>query len=121
VYVTLSRQYLLTVYYRHAMQNEERTKKQRTTIFVTADQWPPYSPDVNPLDYYFWNRLKNVVYGERVGKGSFESLGELQSSIRRNWNRAIDMDEVHKALNQFLPRCRKVAEVRGEPIKAFFG
>ena len=26
--------------------------------FVKKDQWPPKSPDSNPLDYYFWNKVK---------------------------------------------------------------
>ena len=99
---------------------DEKTEEEKSG-FVAADQWPPYSPDLNPLDYYLWNQLKNVVYEERVGKESFANLKELELSIRRNWKKAIKMDEVHKALNQFLPRCRKVSEVRGESIKAFFG
>ena len=26
--------------------------------FINKDQWPPRSPDGNPLDYYFWNSVK---------------------------------------------------------------
>ena len=69
---------------------EHLKKKSR---FVAYDEWPPYSCDLNPLDYYFWSKLKNVVYAERRGNGSFQSLEELKKSIQRNWNAAIDMDE----------------------------
>ena len=24
--------------------------------------WPPRSPDLTPLDYYVWGRIKNIVY-----------------------------------------------------------
>ena len=88
--------------------------------FVAADQWTPYSSDLNPLDYYFWNEIKTCVYAERIGKGSFENKEELKASIRRNWRKAIKMGEVRKALNQFIPRCQKIAEQRGDPIKQFF-
>ena len=97
---------------------ESKLKKSQ---FVASNEWPPNSPDLNPLDYYFWTKIKSVVYSERVGKGSFENVAELKSSIRRNWRKAVEIDEVHKALNQFLPRCRKVVEVGGGPIKVFFG
>lgn len=96
-------------------------KKKHRNRFVASDQWPPYSSDLNPLDYYFWNRVKTVVYAERQGMGSFVSIEELKSSIQRNWRKAIDMEEVRKALNQFRPRCEKVFEMKGEPIKVFFG
>ena len=26
--------------------------------FVNKEEWPPSSPDTNPLDYYFWNQVK---------------------------------------------------------------
>ena len=26
-----------------------------------SDTWPPNSPDLNPLDYYVWNALKELV------------------------------------------------------------
>ncbi|EFN75683.1 hypothetical protein EAI_05404, partial [Harpegnathos saltator] len=25
--------------------------------------WPARSPDLNPLDFYFWGALKAIVYG----------------------------------------------------------
>ena len=89
--------------------------------FVAADEWPPYSCDLNPLDYYFWNAIKTLVYRERIGKGSFENKEELKASIRRNWWKAINMEEVRKSIEEFIPRCKKVGEVKGEPIKHFFG
>lgn len=29
-------------------------------------KWPPRSPEMNPLDFYFWGHLKNVVYSTPV-------------------------------------------------------
>ena len=26
--------------------------------FIRAEEWPPSSPDVNPLDYFYWNFVK---------------------------------------------------------------
>lgn len=39
-------------------------------------EWPPYSPDLNPLDFFFWGYLKDKVY-----KNSPRTLSELKSAI----------------------------------------
>ncbi len=30
--------------------------------FITIDQWPANSPDLNPLDYSIWDSLKKLMY-----------------------------------------------------------
>ena len=37
----------------------EKTLKLR---FVICVEWSPSSPDVNPLDYFFWDLVKTKVY-----------------------------------------------------------
>ena len=39
---------------------KERLQKR----FVKNTEWPPTSPDCNPLDYHFWNKIKERVYGD---------------------------------------------------------
>ncbi len=39
-------------------------------------EWPPYSPDLNPLDFFFWGYLKNKVH-----KNNPKTLSELKNSI----------------------------------------
>ena len=29
--------------------------------FIKTHEWPPSSPDSNPLDYYFWNKMKEKL------------------------------------------------------------
>lgn len=29
-------------------------------------RWPPRSPDLNPLDYFLWGHLKNIVYEQQL-------------------------------------------------------
>tara|TARA_Y100000310_G_scaffold178983_1_gene178942 strand:- start:370 stop:627 length:258 start_codon:yes stop_codon:yes gene_type:complete len=73
----------------------------------------------HPLDYYFWDRLKNNVYEGR--REAFHDIDELKSCIRRKWKRAIDISEVMAAIQQILPRCRTVVEMKGGPIKEYYG
>lgn len=44
-----------------------------TARFVNKFQWPPRSPDCNPLDYYFWSKLSEVVYEEKRPFQNLES------------------------------------------------
>ena len=62
-------------------------------------QWPPKSPDLNPLDFYFWNAVKEKVYeGHRE---PFTSLAQLKRCIKHVWESAIDEEATHKAILQF--------------------
>lgn len=38
--------------------------------------WPPRSPDLNPLDYFFWGHLKSLVYTTPI-----ESIEDLRNRI----------------------------------------
>ena len=94
----------------------ERLRKR----FVKKTDWPPSSPDCNPLDFYFWDAVKAEVYRGRLNN-PFSDENELKRKIRDVWktvgsNRAI----IRKALKQFLPRVRTVHEQEGGCIKLFF-
>ena len=47
----------------------ENTLKPRFVKFV---ELPPSSPDVNPLDYFFWDLVKKKVYQDRPGEHSLK-------------------------------------------------
>ena len=84
--------------------------------------WPinPASPDCNPLDYHFWDKVKVKVYEGRFNQ-PFENEEQLKRRIRRVWNEmATDVVEIRKALKQFVPRLRQVAEKEGNCIKMTF-
>ncbi|GFT19222.1 uncharacterized protein TNCV_303401 [Trichonephila clavipes] len=38
--------------------------------------WPPYSPDLTPCDYFLWGTLKDIVYSKHPA-----TLDELESAI----------------------------------------
>jgi len=49
-------------------------------------EWPPRSPDLNPLDFFYWGYLKTKVYETR-----FENLEELREEIV-NVSNSITLD-----------------------------
>ncbi|UYV79497.1 hypothetical protein LAZ67_17002901 [Cordylochernes scorpioides] len=53
------------------------------SIFRTSShQWPPYSPDLNPMDYSVWSILQSRTCVTR-----HKSLKLLKRSLRREWDR----------------------------------
>ena len=94
----------------------EKLKKR----FIKSNEWPPSSPDCNPLDYHFWDKIKLKVYENRVNQ-AFKSEEEVKKKIRKVWPEvASDVMEIRKALKQFGPRLSKVAEKQGHCIKMIF-
>ena len=96
----------------------EKTLKLR---FVICVEWSPSSPDVNPLDYFFWDLLKTKVYQGTAGE-PFSSEEELKTKIKAVWKDcATDLKPLRKAIKQFVPRLRAVEEKQGYCIKMIFG
>ena len=95
-------------------------KEKLGSKFIKHTKWRPLSPDWNPLDYHFWNKIKEKVYEDRFGQ-PFKSEDELKKKIKKVWSEvAQDLPEIRKALKQFAPRLACVEEKSGECIKMIF-
>ena len=82
--------------------------------FVNKSQWPPKSPDLNPLDYWFWNALKEKVYEGR--RTPFTSVTQLKRRARRVWQSAINEVHLQKSILKFKKRLNAVVQNEGKPI-----
>ena len=81
--------------------------------FVKNTEWPPSSPDCNPLDYLFCNKVQEKVYQGRHCN-PFNDVEELKAKILEVWDEcANDLKGVRKALKQFLLRLRAVEAKNG--------
>ena len=87
--------------------------------FINKNQWPPRSPDLNVLDYYFWNAVKEEVYRGR--KELFATIKQLKNRINLVWSRAIVMGSVRKSIERFRDRLKCVVKNNGGPIKQYHG
>ena len=87
--------------------------------FIPKDAWPPKSPDLNPVDYHFWDSVQKLVYENRRGR-PFENFAQLNRRIRSVWGKAINMHHIRKAIDQFRSRAKKVVELDADPIKQHF-
>lgn len=77
----------------------------------TDNPWPPYSPDLNPADYFLWGYLK-----ERVYAGNPRTSEELKDSIRREIRR-IPAEMLTRVVDNFNVRLAAVLQQRGAWIE----
>lgn len=75
--------------------------------FVKKDCWPPYSPDLNPLDYTIWSALE-----AKVNEVSHSSIEHLRRAIEREWNK-LSMDTVRNSITSWKDRLQKCIRARG--------
>ena len=96
-------------------------KEKLSSKFIKHTEWPPSLPDCNPLDYHFWNKIKEKVYEDHFGP-PFKSEDKLKKTIKKVWSEVMqDLPEIRRALKQFAPRLACVEEKSGGCIKMIFG
>ena len=95
--------------------------------FVKCVEWPPSSPDVNPLDSL--DPVDPLLLGFCKNEGILmQSWTAIQfrrriknknkSCVERLYNR---FETLRKAIKQFVPRLQAVEEKQGYCIKMIFG
>ena len=75
--------------------------------------WPARSPDLTPLDYYLWGRLKEIVYKDRPANGN-----ELRNRIIRACNDLQEV-EIKNAVRRFRKNLVKCIENDGGSAEAY--
>ena len=78
---------------------------------VTKDKWPPSSPDLNPMDYFFWGVLKN-----QTNRCPHTTKVSLITSIKEQCI-SIDREMVKKACGNFRTRIERVIKAEGNYVK----
>ena len=64
--------------------------------------WPPYSPDLNPCDFYLWGYLKSKVYSNPIP----ETCEQLKKNIRREI-RKINNETLTSVYDNVLVRLQR--------------
>lgn len=75
--------------------------------------WPPYSPDLNPCDYFLWGYLKDQVY-----RTAPTTLEEPKDRIVAQVG-AITTTQLESVIENFKKRLEKVQEQDGQHIEQF--
>lgn len=79
--------------------------------FVTKLEWPPSSPDLNPLDYCLWSVLE-----EKACRAPHPNLEALKRSLTKAWEE-IPQETVRAAVNAFRGRLEGVIQQGGGHIE----
>lgn len=61
--------------------------------------WPPRSPDINPLDFFFWGYLKSLVYTTPI-----ETVDELRNRIEQACDIIRNTPEIFQRVRESLRR-----------------
>lgn len=75
--------------------------------FISAQEWPPYSCDLNPLDYSVWSILES-----RACAKPHKSLEALKRSLRREWDK-ITVAELRPIAENFTKRLKLCVKAKG--------
>ena len=70
-------------------------------------EWPATSPDLNPLDYSIWNKLKR-----RACVKKHQSVESLKRALVKAWNE-IPQEMIDRAIDDFPKRLRKCIQANG--------
>jgi transposase len=76
---------------------------------VTLIEWPPWSPDLNPIEN-LWNDLKRRVYARHP-----QTMEELEQSIREEWD-ATDLNFISHICRSMPHRLQLVLANHGHKI-----
>jgi hypothetical protein len=75
--------------------------------FISSTDWPPSSPDLNPLDYSIWGILE-----ARVNAIRHRSIDSLKASLIREWDK-LSIDTVRAAIDIWPNRLKNVIKQHG--------
>lgn len=74
-------------------------------------RWPPRSPDITPLDFYLWGKIKNKVYAHRPN-----NLNELRQRIIQACNQ-ITRGELLNVSRNNRKRIEKCIRLQGDLVE----
>ena len=76
--------------------------------FIWPNEWPPNSPDLNPLDYCIWS----LITAGTAGKARPSSVEALKKQVNAAW-RAMDPEDIRAACRGFRPRLQRCIAAKG--------
>jgi hypothetical protein len=72
--------------------------KKASVPIIEPCHWPPNSPDLNPLDYFFWNEVSS-----RLKMKKYSNRDELAQKIKEAV-KEIPLKMIRDAIENFHPR-----------------
>ena len=91
----------------HTSQQTIKCLNEMGIEFIGPEKWPPNSPDLNPLDYFFWSEVEN-----RLKSKSFKNKHELVEKIKESV-KEIPLKMIRDSIDNFRSRIGAVEKNQG--------
>lgn len=95
----------------HKARETQIFLQENVPSFISSQQWPPYSPDLNPMDFSIWSILE-----AKVSTKKYVTVDALKIALRREWNK-IPADHIRAACEAFSVRLDAVIRAKGGHIE----
>lgn len=95
----------------HKARVNQEWLKNNIPNFITTLQWPPKSPDANPLDFCAWGILQSMV-----GSKKYQSVEHLKKALRREWAK-VPQVHLRAACDSFIGRLKAIVAAGGGHIE----
>lgn len=95
----------------HKAKGTQEFLKKNVPNFISWEQWPSCSPDLNPLDYCVWGVLQAKACAIK-----HISLEALKNSLRREWKR-LSKSCIRTSCQSFRKRLELVVKAKGGYIE----
>jgi inhibitor of nuclear factor kappa-B kinase subunit alpha len=95
----------------HRAKTTQAWLQANVPAFISSAEWPPYSPDLNPLDFSIWSILES-----KVSASPHVSVDSLKKALVREWAR-IPQDHIRAATEAFGKRLGLIVKARGGYIE----
>lgn len=96
----------------HTAKLVQQWCEQNLTDFITKEEWPPSSPDLNPLDFCIWGYML-----AHLNMKNIHTLEQFRKEIIKVWDE-IPIEVVRAACADFEKRLKAVREIKGERFES---
>jgi len=93
----------------HTAKQTQEWLAANTADFISKDEWPPNSPDLNPLDYCVWGMMLSA-YQKHLPKPS--NKAELKVVLQAIWD-SLSQESIDKAVLGFRKRLQACVKADG--------
>lgn len=76
--------------------------------FISTQEWPASSPDLNPLDFFAWGYMLGQLRNYKI-----TGLDHFKQVLTKIWD-DMPMNMVRAACDNFFKRCKACIKVKGE-------
>jgi len=80
---------------------------------VTVLDHPPYSPDLEPANYFLFRKVKSQLKG-----GLFDSISDIQKAVTSTLNTTAK-DDFYKGIQKLYDRANLCVQLEGTIVKQF--